>query len=574
MFELTLIPIVLFITTAINVVVSFIGWRRRGSKVGWYFAMGMISITFWTLAAGLGYMVVPLDLKILFAKFDAIGYNFGTIFFFIAILHLAGFDAWADDKRARFFVFLLPVTNILFTVTNEWHGWVWTGFTPVGNNIYIFEHGPAFTWINFIAYVIIICIIAILLWMVRKGSVIQKRQARLLILATLFLLGANIAYLYGFPGFEGVDWSSVTFSITGVFFLWALQSARLIDLIPIARDKIMSSLRDGVIVVDAKSRIIDVNPAVATLLVITAVSLAGKDLQEVMPPAHSWLSEASGQEFQTDFETASTPKQYFDVRISPIYDHTQTHQTGSLIVFHNITQRKQNEVRLQQLNKELSEAQAQVISQQRALASVEERQRLGRNLHDSVNQSIHSLMLFSDTLIFLLENGQTEQAIRAAERIHASGEQALREVRLLVHEGQAVVIGGISDLIEAVEKRLDMVERRAGIRADFLYDLSALERVPTEWMENIYWIILEGLNNSLKHSRASEVLVTIAGEADQLRVEIKDNGAGFAQTYERGGGVGMKSMRERAEMLGGMLSVESSPEQGTRVQCVVEIPKE
>lgn len=701
MFELNLVSAVILITTVINAVVSIIGWIRQDTKTGLYFFLGMTSITFWTLSAGLGYMAVPLDLKILFAKFDAVGYNFAVILFFFTLLYFAGLDRWADDKWFRRVIFLIPVTNILLILTNELHGWVWTGFTPVGNNIYIFEHGPAFTWIAVTGYAFMISIVAILVWMARKGPAIQRRQARLLLWATLFPIGANLLYLYGVQGAEGVDWSSVTFSITGFFFLRALQSARFIDIIPVARDKLIASLSDGMIVVDTKKRIIDINPAAETMLEVAEKSLIGKYLQDVMPQTHARLVEFPEQETHTEFESGDNPKQYFDVLLSPLYEKGQT-QLGSLIVFRDITERKRNEIQLQQLsraveqsptsvvitdtngiitfvnpfftmltgyapseaigktpnivqsgqtpdeiyqdmwqtirsgkkwegellnkkkngdlyweheviapvldangnifsfiavkqditerklaeqmlesrfleiqtlNRDLQEAQTQIVDQQRALATAKERQRLGRNLHDSVNQSIHSLMLFSETLIALLQNGETEQAIRAAERIHESGEQALREVRLLVHEGQAIFMGGYVDMIQAIENRLNMVERRVGIQADFSYDLSVLERSPAEWMENLYWIILEGLNNSLKHSQASRVHVSIVDDVNQLTVEVKDNGAGFIPSPAGGGGFGMKSMQERAEILGGVISVESSPGQGTRVKCVVEIPR-
>lgn len=702
MLEITFISVILLITTAINTIVSLIGLKRRDTKTGLYFALGMTSITLWTLAAALGYMAVPLDLKILFAKFDAFGYNCAIILFFFTVLYFAGLDRWADHKWVRRLIFLIPITNILFIITNELHGWVWTDFTPVGNNIYIFEHGPAFTWIAITGYAVIISIIAILFWTVQKGSSVQRRQARLLLWATLFPLGANIVYLYGVQGVEGVDWSSVTFSITGFLFLLALQSARFIDIIPVARDRLIASLSDGMIVVDTKSRIIDINPAAASMLEVAAKSLIGKGLQDIMPQIYMRLVESPEHEAHTEFEIGDNPKRYFDVLLSPLYDKDQTQQIGNLIVFRDITERKSDELKFQQLsraveqsptsiiitdtngiitfvnpfftmltgyapseaigrnpniiqsgqtpdetyqamwknllagrvwdgeflnkkksgelywvhtvmapvldvhgniqsfiavqqdiserklaeqtlenrfleiqnlNKDLREAQTRIVEQQRTLATAQERQRLGRNLHDSVNQTIHSLMLFSETLVALLQNGETEQAIRAAERIQESGEQALKEVRLLVHEGQAVFMGGYTDLIQAIENRLNMVERRVGIQADFSYDLSALERSPQEWMENLYWIILEGLNNSLKHSQASRVHVSIVDGENQITVEVKDNGTGFDPGATGGGGFGMRSMQERAEILGGVISVESSPGQGTRVKCVVEIPR-
>ena len=117
-----------------------------------------------------------------------------------------------------------------------------------------------------------------------------------------------------------MDWSSVTFSITGFLFLRALQSAHFIDIIPIARDRLLSSLSDGMIVVDIKNRIIDINPAAASILEMRPPSVIGKSLRETIPIIDSRLNESPMQEFRTEFKTGSDPQRNFDVLISPLYE--------------------------------------------------------------------------------------------------------------------------------------------------------------------------------------------------------------------------------------------------------------
>lgn len=344
----------------------------------------------------------------------------------------------------------------------------------------------------------------------------------------------------------------------------------------------------SVVITDAEGNITFVNPFFTMLTGFAPSEAIGKNPHIVQSGQTSdemyktmWQTINSGKIWEGELlNKKKNGELYWEHEvIAPVLD-SDGNIYSFIAVKEDITERKLAEqaletrfLEIQTLNKDLQEAHNQIVLQQRELATAQERQRLGRNLHDSVNQSIHSLMLFSETLIALLQNGETEQAIRAAKRIHESGEQALKEVRLLVHEGQAVFMGGYTDLIGAIENRLNMVERRTGIQADFSYDLSALERIPSEWMENIYWIILEGLNNSLKHSQASRVHVSIVDDVDQFSVEIKDNGAGFDPGAAGGGGFGMRSMQERANLLGGNLSVESSPGHGTRVKCIVEIPE-
>lgn len=340
MFEFTPISIILFVTTAINAAAVVISWRRRKATIsGQYFALSMAGITLWTLGAGLGYAAVPLELKIFFAKIDAIGYNSALALIFLFVLYYGGFDKWADNKWFRLAVFLIPVSNLALIFSNELHGWVWPAFRPVGNNIVVFEHGPAFAWITFTGYLIVLSNLAILWRLARSDSEISRRQGRLLLAAAIFPIIANLAYLYGIKGEEGVDWSSITFSVTALLFLWMLSGARLFDLVPVARDKLVSGLRDGMIVIDTRFRIIDVNRAAANMLKSSSEKLIGKILRDVMPDFLSLSGQMSEQEIVVELKVDGQENQYFEIHISPLFDKGSL-RVGHLLMFHNVTRRK------------------------------------------------------------------------------------------------------------------------------------------------------------------------------------------------------------------------------------------
>jgi len=360
MFKLTSIALALFITTAINIVVSSISWQRRKSKGGIYFALGMTAVTLWTLAAGLGYSEVPLNLKILFAKIDAVGYNSALPFFVLFAMQYAGLDEWAEKKWIRILLFLLPLSNIVLIASNELHQWVWQNFVPVEGNIVVFIHGSGFIWVAITGYLMMLSMIGILWLASRKGSDISRRQGRLLFYASIFPLAANMIYLFGVKGAEGVDWSSITFSITGLLFLRALYGLRLLDLSPIARDKLVNSLSDGMIVLDTQNRIIDINQAAAEMLAALPTMLLGKDLTDVEPLYRSLLGQPPEQEIKTEMGVGTTNKHYFDVLISPLREGTKK-IIGRLIIFRDITKLKENELRFLQLTQAVEQNPASVI---------------------------------------------------------------------------------------------------------------------------------------------------------------------------------------------------------------------
>jgi len=212
----------------------------------------------------------------------------------------------------------------------------------------------------------------------------------------------------------------------------------------------------------------------------------------------------------------------------------------------------------------LQAAQEQLIAQQRTMAMFEERQRMARDLHDSVNQSIHSLVLFSETLVSSLEKNNVSRARHISERLQESARQALKETRLLLYQTQALVNDGSINLIDELNARLAAVELRAGVRAQITLE-GSLQDCPEAWSENIFRIAIEALNNSLKHAQARNVQIIIRCSPQSVEFEVLDNGRGFDTGQPGSGGYGLRNMQERADMLGGKLVVTSSPGRGTSV---------
>jgi len=360
MFQLTPIVLLLFVATLINSIVTVISWRRRKTRVGTYFTYGMLGLTLWTLASAFDYAAVPIPLKVFFATVEAWGYLFAHPMFTLFAISFAGHDDWLEKKWVQFLFLFFPITNILLVTTNSLHSWVWQEFIQSTGNVVIFEHGPGFTWILVNGYLMTLTIIANLWAASRRGAEITRRQARLLLYAILFPQAANLVYLFGIGGVEGVDWTSITFSVTGLLFLRALYGTRLLDLAPIAREKLVGSLGDGMIVVDLQNRIIDVNPAAAKMIGSSPEKLTGKDLAEVVPLVQPLSVQTPEQEIKTELEIGNTDKRYFDVLISPLHE-SHNAVVGRLIMFRDITHRKENEFRLLQLTQAVEQSPASVL---------------------------------------------------------------------------------------------------------------------------------------------------------------------------------------------------------------------
>lgn len=202
------------------------------------------------------------------------------------------------------------------------------------------------------------------------------------------------------------------------------------------------------------------------------------------------------------------------------------------------------------------------------LAVMEERERLARDLHDSVTQSIYSLTLFSEAGQRVMKAGNSGRVTEYLEQLGETARQALKEMRLLLYELRPVVLEQ-EGLIGALRRRLDAVEKRAGISVR--YDVTEPIVLPPSTEECLYRIAQEALNNSLKYSGADLVSVCILLDSYEVTVEISDNGIGFNMDEALiSGGMGLMNMRERAHKLNGKIIIRSDPGEGTTITVTVK----
>jgi len=207
---------------------------------------------------------------------------------------------------------------------------------------------------------------------------------------------------------------------------------------------------------------------------------------------------------------------------------------------------------------------ARLYEQARQLAVLDERQRLARELHDSVTQSLYGISLYAQAASGNIKVGQVEQAGQYLDDIQNTAQESLADMRLLIHELRSPVLDK-DGLLAALQHRLTSVENRAQIKSSIQANLTG--RLPAEVEEGLYQIAREALNNILKHSHAKNITIRIQQEADSVLMEISDDGIGFdPETAQREGCLGLANMQERARSRGWSLSINSSPGNGTHIQ--------
>jgi signal transduction histidine kinase len=203
-----------------------------------------------------------------------------------------------------------------------------------------------------------------------------------------------------------------------------------------------------------------------------------------------------------------------------------------------------------------------------AMAVVEERQRLARDLHDSVTQSLYSLTLFSRAGREAAEDGDPARLTHSLTELERNTLHALREMRLLLYELRPADLEQ-EGLARAIQLRLDTVERRVGLQLDM--QLGELPPLPSTFEVELYHVIVEALNNVVKHAAASRLNVTLAARDGYLHLRIADDGAGF-DPAQRTGGLGLRNMRERVARLHGTITITGALGSGVQLEAVIPCP--
>ena len=198
---------------------------------------------------------------------------------------------------------------------------------------------------------------------------------------------------------------------------------------------------------------------------------------------------------------------------------------------------------------------------------MKERNRLARDLHDSVTQALYGVTLYAEAAARQLLSGDTDLVSEHLCEIRNTAQESLREMRLLIFELRLPMLK-TEGLASALQARLEAVEGRVGLETNL--EVQGDGHLSPEVEEGLYRIAQEALNNSLRHAHAQTVSVLIRQDHRLVTLSVVDDGIGFdPETVEEQGGFGLRGMEERAVRMGGSLTISSSPGEGTSISVEV-----
>ncbi|MBN1936449.1 MAG: PAS domain S-box protein [Anaerolineae bacterium] len=570
--------VVLSIATGLAILVALLAWTRRRTPGSIYFALLMVAVAVWAFTGAVEFSLVAVPAKILWGKLSYLGIvNVSPLWLLFALRYNQ--QPRQLSRIQTLLLWIVPVAILTLAATNERHHLVWSHITPVSDApgaLLIYEHGVV-VWFNAAySYLLLLIGTIVLVRVVLRSAQLYRRQVGALLLGAALPWIGNVIYVFGLSPWPGYDITPVAFALTGLTLAYGLFRFRMFDLVPVARDALIENMADGVLVLDARDRLVDVNPAACRLIGCDATQIVGQPAQVVLA---EWFDPA---QYDRDVpsvqaEIVLNGTRWLDLRVSSLYDRRRQ-STGWLIVLHDITDLKQSEMILQQYTQELEARNTELDAFAHTVA---------HDLKSPVSAAVGYGALL-ETRYSSLSDDKRLEMLRIINRNGYRMSSIIDELLLLArvrHLGD--IESGSLDMHEIVAEAQD---RLAMLIEEYQAEISVPEVWPVAlgyaaWVQEV-WV--NYLSNAIKYGGSPAAGVSpcvqlgwdeVVGESAEpsgdgryIRFWVRDNGPGLKpeeqarlftpftrldQVRVKGHGLGLSIVRRIVDKFGGQVGVES-----------------
>ena len=337
---------------ALTAGVALYVWRKRVIPGATALFILMIAATVWAVGNALEIMSSQLAYKLFWAKFQYVGVVTTPLACFAFVLQYSGQSKWLNWQTFLFLI-LIPFVTLFLVWSYPRNNLVWSevaletgGPFPMAG----FYYGSWFwVWTAYAYLLLLLSVILLVQTFVRSPPLYRKQVSVLLVGVAVPWIG-NLIYVFELSPIIHLDITPFAFSVTGLALAWGLMRFRLQDIVPIARETIFEGMRDGVLVLDARDRIVDINPTARRIVGSSSSEVIGRPVKEIFSGRQGLVDsyDGSGEVHRELSMGGGEAEKFYDLVMSPLYDRRK-HHIGRLLVLRDISDRKHAEEELRRL---------------------------------------------------------------------------------------------------------------------------------------------------------------------------------------------------------------------------------
>ena len=519
--------LVFFFGSLLATFVAITVWSRRPAPGAVPLTFFMLCIAWWLFARILEAGAIERSTKVFWGKTEFLGIaGIGILWAFFALDYTGA--TWWRRPRNFLLIAMLPIAAQCVIWTNQFHHTFWTEIYPSQTPaILVWEHGWSF-WLFWVCqYAAIIYGIHLLWEFVFKKQGIYRRQFILLLIGTLLPLVGNIIYVFGFSPVKGLDLTPFIFVIAGVFYALSIYRFNFMTPVTVARSKLIESLPDGILVLDANGNIADINAAGERIINEKRINSIGKPVSATWSKWPPEIIDTKSFEARAEIVTDSPRgSRYFDTNSIPL-KNKKNKIIGRLILLRDISERKESQKLLETLyNKEYK-------LRHDLQQEIEKRDNYVRAIIHELKTPLTAILasgeileseIHQETLSSLVKNIR-HSSFKLENRINELLDLARGEIGSLHIEIKPI---DILKLIREVESETVPAAHSQGLSLEVLIP----ENLPPVKGDNkrLHWVLTNLLNNALNYTTEGKITVH-ADKYDEgsIFVKVEDTGRGISE---------------------------------------------
>jgi len=572
--NLNLYPLALFASALTAIGIATITWRWRSAPGALPLFLMLVTTVLWSGANGLLMISATPQSRLFWFDVLSVGALCGTPALLAFALQYTGRERWLTLRTVSL-ICLVPFISVLLTWTNEVHHLFYTeiNFTsPLPSGGWTATRGIGYQIYLAYSYPLVLYSLAIIVQAFLRAPRLYRGQTGAILIGTLIPFIGNIVYNVVTGGSDKgwMDPTPILFTLMGVFYAYGLFAFRLFDLVPVARHTLIERMTDGMLVIDSKNRIIDINPPATQLLGLSHLSPVGLSLNQLTVSLPESITQYQDMvNLQTEITLGDHPARHFDLQVETLFDGKKQ-ANGRLIVFREITERKQAEQERERLISELQAKNIELIEFTDAvshdlksplitikgfLALLKEDVATGNSpkVQNDVQHMDGAMDIMQQRLDDLLELARAghvmnkpeairfnDLAIEALELIHGRISQG--DITINLHKNLPAIIGNRKRLVEVIQNLLDNAAKFMGDQANPIIEIG---QYGEENDKPIFFVKDNGIGIPAEH------LEKIFGIFNKLDPKAE------------GTGIGLALVKKIIEVHDGRIWVESETGQGS-----------
>ena len=572
---------ILFLLVGIGISVYLIArlWSIRKTPGAYSLIWGVASVLIWSFAYCFEIMIDSLPLKLAWSKTEYLGIPFVAVAIFSFTLFYTGRTRWHTPGNFALLM-LIPVATAFLAFTNDWHHFLWSKVSLSGGEALgplLVGHGPWYNVNILYSYFLLILATVFLAQVAVQNHNLYRAQTSLMLAGMLVPWLANLVYILRLGPAPSLDWTPLALTVTMVALEVGFARYRLMDIQPIALSAVFNALQDGVVVTDARGRVVDLNPAAKSIFDLDGEHCIGKPVSALLPgweQPHVDIPDREG--INQEVRLGSPPgERHYSVRMAPIRDrHNQV--TGALAILTDITERKRGDEQLKQAHQSALEANRMKTQ---LLASI------SHDLRTPLGAITGYTEMLQSGVFGPLNPGQmdaTSEVLDSANQLLAFvnnliGQAQIETGRLVLKEGEFEP----AELVESVFSIVGYMAKKKGLELGSEID----SQLPEELRGDEYWlrqILLNLVNNAVKFTDKGSVTVRFCHpDRDHWSLQVSDTGCGIPPESRQaifepfqqgngdnirrrsGSGLGLSIVKQLTALMGGSIELQSEVGQGS-----------